>query len=277
MHCCRLLKHCRRGVSTIWRTHRRRRVGSIWSNTYMCGVIGYVGPEQNPRFFYNGLKRLEYRGYDSAGIAMVEGGEIHVVKAEGKLSKLEAELHRLPEGGIAGIGHTRWATHGKPSVENAHPHDSGPIVLLHNGIIENYAELKETLIEQGDQFRSETDTEVVAHLIHRHFSLHRKGSPHERMMNALSDAIADIRGMYALAILCKECPGYLYIAKYGSPLVIGKGKGENFIASGIAAMVEHTTTVTMLEDGDWGFITADEIAVKNASGVPVQRDFFEVN
>lgn len=244
----------------------------------MCGVIGYVGQGQTPSFFYQGLKRLEYRGYDSTGIAMLEGGEIHVVRAEGKLTQLEEKLSLLPQKATAGIGHTRWATHGKPSVENAHPHRSGPIVLLHNGIIENYMPLKNMLIAQGFEFKSETDTEVVAHLLNLEFSsLPATKSPHARMQTALHRTVRQLKGAYAFAIMCIESPEYIYIAKLGSPLVLGKGEGASYLASGIAALIEHTREVAMLEDGDYGFISANEIEIRDSTNAVVQRSFFQVS
>lgn len=244
----------------------------------MCGVIGYVGKGATPQFFYNGLRRLEYRGYDSAGIAMVAGSEIRVIKAEGKLSALEGRLSELPERSSAGIGHTRWATHGRPSTANAHPHQSGPITLLHNGIIENYASLRTRLMGEGYQFLSETDTEVVVHLLHRYYQqTGAEGAPEERMKQALVRTLRDLKGAYAFAILCQDTPGILYAAKYGSPLALGRGYGENYLASGIAALVEHTGEVLMLEDGDIAILSGESIAISDKYGSPVSREFFRVN
>jgi glucosamine--fructose-6-phosphate aminotransferase (isomerizing) len=244
----------------------------------MCGVIGYVGKGATPRFFFDGLKRLEYRGYDSAGIAMSTEREIRVVKAEGKLSALEQLLDTLPERSSTGIGHTRWATHGRPSVKNAHPHQSGPITLLHNGIIENHAELRVRLEGEGFTFLSETDTEVVVHLLNRWYTdLGDQMVPQERMKEALVRTIRELKGAYAFAILCQETPGILYAAKYGSPLALGRGEGENYLASGIAALVEHTHDVVMLLDGDVAVLSDQAITVYDRTGAPVERDFFEVN
>lgn len=244
----------------------------------MCGVIGYVGKGATPQFLYNGLKRLEYRGYDSAGIAMVADSEIRVVKAEGKLSALEGRLSELPERSPAGIGHTRWATHGRPSTVNAHPHQSGPITLLHNGIIENYASLRTRLMGEGYEFLSETDTEVVVHLLHRYYQqTPAEGAPEERMKRALVRTLRDLKGAYAFAILCQDTPGILYAAKYGSPLALGRGDGENYLASGIAALVEHTSEVLMLEDGDIAILSGESIAISDRYGSPVTREFFRVN
>lgn len=244
----------------------------------MCGVIGYVGKGASPRFFFDGLKRLEYRGYDSAGIAMATDQEIRVVKAEGKLSALERLLDTLPERSSTGIGHTRWATHGRPSVVNAHPHQSGPITLLHNGIIENHAVLREQLQSQGFTFLSETDTEVVVHLLNRWYAaLSDEINPQERMKEALVRTIRELKGAYAFAILCQETPGVLYAAKYGSPLALGRGNGENYLASGIAALIEHTNDVVMLLDGDVAVLSDQKITVYDHTGAEVERDFFEVN
>jgi glucosamine--fructose-6-phosphate aminotransferase (isomerizing) len=243
----------------------------------MCGVIGYVGKGATPQFLFNGLKRLEYRGYDSAGIAMAAEGGIKVVKAEGKLSALERLLGELPERASAGIGHTRWATHGRPSSVNAHPHQSGPITLLHNGIIENHAVLRVRLERDGYQFLSETDTEVAVHLLHRWYRQEADGSPQERMTRALVRTVRELKGAYAFAILCEDTPGVLYAAKQGSPLALGRGKGENYLASGIAALVEHTSDVLMLQDGDIAVLDGERIAIVDQSGNPLSREFFEAN
>lgn len=243
----------------------------------MCGVIGYVGKGATPQFLFNGLKRLEYRGYDSAGIAMAAEEGIKVVKAEGKLSALERLLGELPERASAGIGHTRWATHGRPSSVNAHPHQSGPITLLHNGIIENHAVLRIRLERDGYHFLSETDTEVAVHLLHRWYRQETEGSAEERMTRALVRTVRELKGAYAFAILCEDTPGVLYAAKQGSPLALGRGTGENYLASGIAALVEHTSDVLMLQDGDIAVLDGERIAIVDQSGNPVNREFFQAN
>ncbi len=244
----------------------------------MCGVIGYVGPGATADFFYQGLKRLEYRGYDSAGIAMLaENGDFVIERAEGKLINLQDKLKKLPAKARVGIGHTRWATHGKPSENNAHPHRSGPIVLLHNGIIENYRILKEMLIQKGYQFLSETDTEVAAHLLNYEFSrLPKDMSADARMRKALFLLVGQLKGAFAFAILCQETPDVLYAVKFGSPLVVGQGEGENYIASGITALVEHTRKVLILEDNEIAFLKADSIELCDKNGQKIPRDFIKV-
>ena len=243
----------------------------------MCGVIGYVGPGASPQFFFNGLKRLEYRGYDSAGIAMLSQDGVAIERAEGKLANLEKKLDRLPSTTVAGIGHTRWATHGKPTENNAHPHRSGNIVLLHNGIIENYKPLKDMLITKGFKFLSETDTEVAAHLLCLEYENQPKTiSAHERMRNAIYKLVGQLRGAYGFGILCLDTPDVLYAVKMGSPVVLGEGEGECYMASGITALVEHTRNVMILEDGEVAFLLATGIELTNFAREPVKRAFTKV-
>lgn len=226
----------------------------------MCGVIGYIGNSASPEFFYNGLKRLEYRGYDSAGIAMLSHDQIVIERAEGKLINLQRKLEKLPPSCVAGIGHTRWATHGKPSEQNAHPHRSQNIVLLHNGIIENYNEIKKFLVEKGYKFESETDTEVAAHLLHFEFNKNQTGNnDFERMKKSILALVSQIRGTFAFGILCLNIPDVLFVVKYGSPIVLGLGKGENYMASGITALIEHTRSIIILEDKEIAFLRANKI------------------
>jgi glutamine---fructose-6-phosphate transaminase (isomerizing) len=245
----------------------------------MCGVIGYVGSGASPHFFYQGLKRLEYRGYDSAGIAMIgEDGELSLIKSQGKLHELEKKLCYLPKSASTGIGHTRWATHGKPSESNAHPHQSGPIVLLHNGIIENYTELKAKLIAKGYNFTSETDTEVAVHLLHDEYrKIDRSIPAPERMFKALNKLIPQLKGSYAFAIICLDTPNKLYAVKYGSPLALGRGDGEYYLASGITALVDHTDQVTMLDDGDIALLSPEDgIVVYDKYETLKNIDFFKI-
>ena len=183
----------------------------------MCGIMGYVGRREATPILLDGLKRLEYRGYDSAGIAIHNHRGIHIKRAEGKLGRLEALIRKDPPEGRVGIGHTRWATHGRPSETNAHPHRSGDIVVVHNGIIENHAELRRFLVRKGHEFSSETDTEVVCHLVRYNID---RGVP---MMEAIKLALGQIRGSYALVIMNAREPDKLYIAKHGNPLVAGFG------------------------------------------------------
>jgi glucosamine--fructose-6-phosphate aminotransferase (isomerizing) len=179
----------------------------------MCGIVGYIGAQEATPIVFDGLRKLEYRGYDSAGIATLHQGKIAIRRAEGKLLNLDKVLRDQPLQGSTGIGHTRWATHGRPSETNAHPHYAGGFVVVHNGIIENYLELKEDLAAKGHQFRSETDTEIIAHLIEQHFKQCRDFEA------AVRRALGEVRGAYAVAILCEHEPGKLIAAKLGSPLV----------------------------------------------------------
>jgi glutamine---fructose-6-phosphate transaminase (isomerizing) len=243
----------------------------------MCGVIGYVGNSTTPVFLFNGLRRLEYRGYDSAGIAMLTPSEIKIVKAEGKLRELEKKLDQLPQNATIGIGHTRWATHGKPSELNAHPHQSGSFVLLHNGIIENHTDIRNKLISLGYKFQSETDTEVAVHLLNMEYrSLDKSISASERVKIALSRLVRQIEGSYAFAIICSEAPDLLFAVKHGSPLVLGKGNNENYLASGIAALIDHTREVTILEDGDIAILSQEAIEVFSRDYLKREPEFIQV-
>jgi glutamine---fructose-6-phosphate transaminase (isomerizing) len=231
----------------------------------MCGIVGYIGEQSAPPIILEGLRRLEYRGYDSAGIATLNGGSIEIRRAQGKLSNLETILRERPVKGCCGVGHTRWATHGRPSEINAHPHLAGGIVVVHNGIIENYLPLKEALKAKGHSFRSETDTEIISHLVEEHFK--RLGD----FEAAVRAALAEVRGAYAVAILCEQEPGKLIAAKLGSPLVVGQGKGEYFVASDIPAMLSHTREMVFLEDGEMVVFTLDGMEVTDLQGNPVVK------
>jgi glucosamine--fructose-6-phosphate aminotransferase (isomerizing) len=231
----------------------------------MCGIVGYVGPQEASPFLLEGLRRLEYRGYDSAGIAVLGiDGVIQVSRAEGKLKNLAEKLGANPPKGNQGLGHTRWATHGRPSEENAHPHrdTSGRIVVIHNGIIENFLELKEGLVRKGIQFLSETDTEVVAQAL----GVARAESPGSAFDEIVREVISRLRGMYALVLMSADEPGVLFAAKAGPPIVIGRGEGENFIASDPAALIAHTRNLLFLEDGDVVRMTADTVEITDVKG-----------
>jgi glucosamine--fructose-6-phosphate aminotransferase (isomerizing) len=210
----------------------------------MCGIIGYLGPRSVVPVVIEGLKRLEYRGYDSAGIAVIEGGKVRVRRVQGKISGLEESLRRDPLTGTCGIGHTRWATHGRPSEENAHPHRdcTGEIVIVHNGIIENYLALKAELKAEGHVFKTETDTEVIVHLIEKHF----RGNLEE----ALRTAIARLEGAFAVAAIAAKDPGKIVAAKNGPPAVVGLGEGETFLSSDINPILCYTPRIVFLEDGE---------------------------
>ncbi len=220
----------------------------------MCGIVGYIGPKPLVPVLVEGLRRLEYRGYDSAGVAVVHDGAVQVRRSAGKLSRLEDVLAAQPLSGEFGIGHTRWATHGRPSEENAHPHRdcSGRFVVVHNGIIENYLELKHELTQQGHRFATETDTEIVAHLLER--EARGDGLP-----AAMRRALAHLRGLFALVAISSDDPDTIVAVRQGPPVVVGLGDGEFFVASDIPAILSHTRDVVFLDDG--------EIAVVNRSGV----------
>jgi glutamine---fructose-6-phosphate transaminase (isomerizing) len=236
----------------------------------MCGIVGYVGPREATPILLDGLKRLEYRGYDSAGIAVVgDDGEVRVARSEGKLGNLTEKLASAPPPGRFGIGHTRWATHGRPSEENAHPHRdaSGRIVVIHNGIIENFLPLKQGLQTEGVKFLSETDTEVVAHAL----AAARRAAPGKPFADVVRETVSGLTGMYALVLFSADEPGVLYALKWGPPIVLGLGKGENFVASDATAILPHTRDLVFLEDGDLARVTAEGVTVTGFDGVPRSR------
>jgi len=226
----------------------------------MCGIVGYVGPRNATPILVEGLKRLEYRGYDSAGIAVISGGRIERRRAPGKLRRLEAVLESFAVSGHIGVGHTRWATHGRPTEENAHPHSdaSGRLVVVHNGIIENYLDLKERLIGEGVRFETETDTEVVAHLVGSYYD----GS----LERAVARATGDLQGIYSLVFMHNDEPDRLVATRLGPPLVIGLGEGENFFASDVQALLAHTKRFVFVPERTIAVIGADSVRVTNAQG-----------
>jgi len=231
----------------------------------MCGIVGYVGPQSCAEILVDGLRRLEYRGYDSAGLAVYDGKKVNVLRSVGKLGNLVKALRETPLEGSLGIGHTRWATHGRPTEVNAHPHVAGDIAIVHNGIIENHLELKRALGEQGVKFSSDTDTEIVAHLIDRE---RRAGSD---LLEATRKALGQVHGAYAVAVLDRAAPDRLVVAKNASPLVIGLGEGETFAASDIPAILPWTKKMLFLEDGEIAVITVDGAAVQTLDGRKVDR------
>lgn len=237
----------------------------------MCGIVGYIGKKEVVPILIEGLKKLEYRGYDSAGIAILNNDKIDIIKSKGRLSVLESKLHGTHFNCNIGIGHTRWATHGEPNDVNSHPHfsTSEKIAVVHNGIIENYMQLKEFLISKGCEFRSETDTEVVAHLIEYNY----KGDLVKAVMNTLND----IEGAYALGVICTDSPDEFVAARKDSPLIVGLGEDENFIASDIPAILEYTRKIYILEDREVISIKADAVTIYNLLGEKVQRDVFHVD
>ncbi|HMH49014.1 MAG TPA: glutamine--fructose-6-phosphate transaminase (isomerizing) [Candidatus Acidoferrum sp.] len=236
----------------------------------MCGIVGYVGDKSAVGIIVEGLKRLEYRGYDSAGVAILGAdGTLQVRRAAGRLKMLETALRDRPLTGSIGIGHTRWATHGRPSEENAHPHTdcTGGLVVVHNGILENYLEIKERLAAEGHTFRSETDTEVLAHLIEHHLKIVG------RLDHAVKRALAEVRGSYAVGVVASAAPDRLIAAKHGAgSVVVGLGRGEMFIASDIPAILSHTRDVVILEDGEVAVVTAAGVELSTLDGEPVQRE-----
>jgi glutamine---fructose-6-phosphate transaminase (isomerizing) len=236
----------------------------------MCGIVGYVGDKSAVGIIVEGLKRLEYRGYDSAGVAVIGADSVlEVRRAAGRMKVLEGILRERPVAGRIGIGHTRWATHGRPSDENAHPHTDclGALVVVHNGIMENYLEIKERLLAEGHTFRSETDTEVLAHLIEHHL----KGAG--RLERAVKLALNEYRGNYAVGVVSTAAPDRLVAAKHGAgSVVVGLGRGEMFVASDIPAILSHTRDVVILEDGEVVVVTAEGVELSTLDDQPVQRD-----
>ena len=232
----------------------------------MCGIVGYVGHQPCGDLLIDGLKRLEYRGYDSAGVAIWTGSELRRLRAEGKLKALERLFLQEEPIGTIGIAHTRWATHGPPVERNAHPHKVGRITLVHNGIIENYGELRESLRADGAVFESDTDTEIVAHLIDRAIP------DHASLRDAVIAALAEVRGSYALVVLDEERPDELIAARNASPLVLGVGDGESFAASDVPAIMMHTRNVIFLDDGDVAQLTRGGIDIVRHDGTPVHHE-----
>jgi glucosamine--fructose-6-phosphate aminotransferase (isomerizing) len=235
----------------------------------MCGIVGYVGREPRAAdVLIDGLRRLEYRGYDSAGVAILSGDGLEVRRAKGKLINLEENLRDRPLQGRLGIGHTRWATHGKPSERNAHPHRAGSIVIVHNGIIENYRELRAELEGAGADIRSDTDTELIAHLIDDRVSGGRD------LLTAVREACVQLKGSYALCAVCENEPNLLVTAKNGgSPIIVGQGDKESFLASDIPAVLPHTREIISLHDGDFAVLGEDGIQIVDIEGRPIDREF----
>jgi glucosamine--fructose-6-phosphate aminotransferase (isomerizing) len=232
----------------------------------MCGIVGYIGGRNVADVLLEGLRRLEYRGYDSAGIATVWDDKLHLRRSVGKIKALDEALNKAPLQGSIGLGHTRWATHGKPSEENAHPHRdcTGRLVVVHNGIIENYRAIRQELSSEGHTMASETDTEVIAHLVEKYF----EGDLEEAVRNALRE----IEGVYALVLMHADCPDRLIVARNGPPLIIGLGNGETFVASDIPAILHHTRRFVYLYDGDVGSIFADRFLISDQGGKLINRE-----
>jgi glucosamine--fructose-6-phosphate aminotransferase (isomerizing) len=233
----------------------------------MCGIVGYVGSDRSAQeVLIDGLRRLEYRGYDSSGLAVWDGGELQVRRAVGKLSNLDGLLHERPLPGSIGIGHTRWATHGKPSEPNAHPHRAGRVAIVHNGIVENYREIREELLAAGREVLSETDTELVAHLIDMQIG---EGKD---LLSAVRASVSRLVGSYALVVISADSPDTLVVAKNGgSPIILGVGEGESFVASDIPAILPYTRQMMFLDDGEFAVLTRHSIEVVDGAGHLVER------
>src|SRR5436853_1053406 len=232
----------------------------------MCGIVGYIGTRKAVPIILDGLKRLEYRGYDSAGLAVVgEGGELTVRRASGKLRNLEDAIRLSPLEGSYGIGHTSWATHGRPNEENAHPHRdcTGQIVVVHNGIVENYLSLKQQLQDEGHKFVTETDTEIIAHLVEKYFT--------GNLETAVRTAVKQLTGVFALAVLSRSDPNKIVAARQGPPVVIGLGDNEYFVASDVPAILGHTRDMFFLADGDMAVLTSEGVRLSDFDGRPVNR------
>jgi glucosamine--fructose-6-phosphate aminotransferase (isomerizing) len=225
----------------------------------MCGIVGVAGSAPCMDIILDGLRRLEYRGYDSAGLAVVESGELRTARSEGKLDNLAKKLHRAPLEGHTGIGHTRWATHGRPTEDNAHPHRSGPVAVVHNGIIENHLELRRELEHAGYVFTSETDTEVIAHLVHAY----RKAGLH--LPEAVFSAMKRLVGAYAIVVIDATEPGTLVGARLASPLIMGLGDDANYLASDVSAILAETRKVVFLEEGELAIVRASGVELRDAS------------
>jgi glucosamine--fructose-6-phosphate aminotransferase (isomerizing) len=236
----------------------------------MCGIVGYIGKKEASPILIEGLSKLEYRGYDSAGVTIFNGKKLEIVKCKGRLINLEEKLKEKPVHGSAGIGHTRWATHGEPSDLNSHPHcnEDGTICVVHNGIIENYIKLREFLISQGYSFVSETDTEVIPHLIDYFYD--------GNLVEAVIKALAKMEGSYALGIISSKEPDKLVAVRKESPLIVGLGKGENFIASDIPAVLNHTRDIYLLENNELAVLTKDGIKLLSKDGKEIKKDIYHV-
>ena len=235
----------------------------------MCGIVAIVGKTEVAQRLFDGLKRLEYRGYDSAGICTIDRGELARRRAEGKLDNLARELASEPLGGTIGIAHTRWATHGAPTVDNAHPHVVGPVAIVHNGIIENFKPLRDELIADGREFKSETDTEVVAHLVAR--EVEGGASPQDAVANVLPR----LQGAFAIAFLFRDHPELVIGARMGAPLTVGYGDGENYLGSDALAVAPWTQRIAYLDEGDWAIVRREGIDIFDRENEPVEREIVE--
>ncbi len=233
----------------------------------MCGIVGYIGDREATPILVSGLQKLEYRGYDSAGVSVWDKGESRVVRCQGKLSALEDLLQSQPAPGKVGIGHTRWATHGRPSDANAHPHKVGGISVVHNGIIENHLALRQRLVEQGSTFTSETDTEIFAHLIY--YEVKKQGA--KSLTEAVRAALEPVNGAYAIVVMNDDDPTTLVAAKNASPMVVGLGEGENFVASDVTAILNETRRIIFVDEGEIVTVTRDKVELSDFDGKIIER------
>src|SRR5262252_2506904 len=239
----------------------------------MCGIIGYIGGRQATPILIGGLRKLEYRGYDSAGVSVLDpagptgDGKARVVRCRGKLAALEDKLVKNPAPGTIGMGHTRWATHGRPSDENSHPHRVGPVSVIHNGIIENHLALRAELAAAGAKFSSETDTEIFAHLVDHALI---GGAPD--LTTAVRRSLAKVRGSFAFVVMSDKEPGSLVAAKNSSPLVVGLGDGENYVASDVTAILSETRKVIFVEEGEMVTVTRAGVSITDFEGKPHTRE-----
>ncbi|MCK5798825.1 MAG: glutamine--fructose-6-phosphate aminotransferase, partial [Deltaproteobacteria bacterium] len=231
----------------------------------MCGIVGYVGPEKCADILIDGLRRLEYRGYDSAGTAIMDGGKTDIVRSEGKLNNLAKILAEHPPEGTVGIGHTRWATHGRPSEKNAHPHKYGQVAVVHNGIIENHAALRAELEANGHTFASETDTEIIAHLIDDAYAQEKDGLAAVRM------ALCRVQGAYAIGVLIDGIADQIIAARHDAPLIVGLSDDANYVASDIPAILNRTRQVIFLDDREIAVVRADGVNLFDLDGNPLDR------
>ena len=234
----------------------------------MCGIVGYIGERDSTPIILDGLKRLEYRGYDSAGVAVLDDGHIEIRRDAGKLNRLQELVHDLPLHGKMGIGHTRWATHGEPNTRNAHPHigSTGEVVVVHNGIVENYLALREELIAEGTVFHSETDTETIVHLIEKFYAA---GSP---LVEAVRKTLRMLKGAHGIVVMSSREPDKIIAARIGNAggVVIGLGEGENFIASDLPAILEHTHKVIFLDSHQMAIVEKESVEVTDFLGNPIK-------
>ncbi|MGB0460752.1 MAG: isomerizing glutamine--fructose-6-phosphate transaminase, partial [Opitutales bacterium] len=244
----------------------------------MCGIVGYIGKDRAASVMLDGLKRLEYRGYDSSGLATLREGSLHSIRRTGRVVELETAVGEVL-GGELGISHTRWATHGDVTEANAHPHTSSDdtIAIVHNGVIENYLGMKKFLLEKGYTFQSETDTEALANLIAYHYAKEPETKGKNRFLESVRKSLSHVEGTFGIAVICKDCPGELIGARRGSPLIVGLGKGENLLASDVSALTHCTTNVVYLNDNEVVHLRPDDFSITTATSANVEAVIQQVD